>query len=426
MGDIPGHRGVGRYQVKLDDVQGETSGSKGGFKGTKFDYDPDQTIGNLLHWRGTVLPGLSTRPLIWLSLVIFLTGSICNRGFPEECGDYLPMLEGKELGTMGGLLTFFLAFYTSGCYNRFMTEYTHLKNIEGYMRSIGIMVRMYYHLPALEGTLKPPSASGSANWVGSPEHAAFVEQVKFRLIELFRYLGASYYMLFARLYEGERTYNAQTAFEEGLLTAEELDHLKDSSPSMIWFRLLTWAFQAVREMENNGMTAGHASKAENAILKMRETMNAVSYSAQMPVPLAYYHIITVLCIGFVLCYSYTCIFITTSSAALTWIVYAIPVFGFTGMREVAIAMSNPFGDDDTDLPVDAYVHNVMKFLVGFVEEKLDPTGKGLSFYNGQHWIERYAETHQERSQIRKVIQVGEKLKKQQIKGDSKNDVPQLD
>lgn len=127
-----------------------------------------------------------------------------------------------------------------------------------------------------------------------------------------------------------------------------------------------------------------------SILAMRGAMNAVSYQAQMPVPFPYYHIITVITFGFIIPYSYACAFLTTSTC-LSWIVWIVPVFGFAGMREVAMDMADPFGDDDTDLPVDAYVNNIMKFLVDFVQENLRPTvADGRTFTDNLEWGEKHA------------------------------------
>lgn len=384
MGDISGHKGVGRYMVPLDSLKGENSTKGTPALASKMTYDANLTLQNLRRWEGTVLPGLIRRPLIWLSFVIYFSAAICNRGFEEQCGQHLPKILLKEISTMGGLLTFFLAFYAMSCYSRFMSQYTHLKDIEGMMRSIAIQVRMFYLLPCKEHSKKEGDLA------------------KFWSVELLRNLGACYYLVFARLYDGTMwKFNLQTAHQEGLLTSEEVEDLKDETPSMCWFRVLCWSFEIVTDMGEShepingetvgikGMLPGHVAKLQQSILNMREAINAVTYESQMPVPLPYYHIITIIVFGFILTYSYACAFITTSPA-LAWIVWIVPVFGFAGMREVAIAMADPFGDDDVDLPVDVYVHNIMHFLAEFLTKKTRPTAvDGLSFFKNIHWAEKH-------------------------------------
>jgi len=340
---------------------------------------------NLFRYKGTVLVGLWKRPIVILSVLMYVGTSICKHGYDEQCGQHLPIISLSDLSTAGTLVTFFLSFYATSCYGRFLDQYTHLKDIEGIARAIAVKVHVL-PLPAEEGVfdLDP-------------------DIVKFRTIELFRYLGASYYLLFARLYNGDaKEFNLQTAHEEGLITVQEMAQLEDSSPGMRWFRMLCWAFQIVREMEHS--SEGHVPESneesfgeqiggiEDSILEMRSAMNAVTYQAQMPVPFSYYHIITVLTFGFIVPYSYACGFLATTSPCLAWIVYTVPVFGFAGMREVAMDMADPFGDDDTDLPVDVYVHNLMTFLVGFVEEKMRPRViHGRTFHQGCEWGVKFAE-----------------------------------
>jgi len=315
-----------------------------------------------------VLPGLVRRPIVWVAIILYTFGSVCNRAYRNECGIYLPIILPAEIAMTGKLLMFFLAFYSSQCYSRFTKQYTNLKNIEGQIRSIAIQMRHWYQMPG-------------------QEHA----HTTYKMIELFRYLGGSYYLMFARLYDGdEQTFNLDSAFEDGLVTLEEKEALSKSTPSMQWFRMLCWAFHTVQEMqEHSCLSAGHGAAVERNILAVRLAMNTVTYEYQMPIPLAYYHIITLLCISFIIVFSWSASLLT-ESISIAWIAFIMPVFGFCGMREVAIQMAEPFGDDDTDLPVDVYVHNLMHFLVEFIEEEWRPHAAvdGQTFHDGMHLVQR--------------------------------------
>jgi len=340
--------------------------------------------------------------VVILSVLIYVGASICKSGFEDQCGQHMPTLSIGDLTTAGTLVTFFLTFYTTTCYSRFTEQYTHLKDIEGTMRAIAIKVRMYYHLPALKKDIVVDS-----------------NVVQFKTIELFRYLGGAYYLLFARLYEGEeKEFNLRSAHEEGLITQQEMDHLHSSTPGMRWFRMLCWAFQVVKEIEATP-TEGELDKEDlkdiaASILAMRAAMNAVSYQAQMPIPFPYYHIITLLTFGFIIPYSYACAFIS-SSVSLAWIVWIVPVFGFAGMREVAMDMADPFGDDDTDLPVDVYVHNIMKFLVDFVEENLRPTvaKEGRDFHEEKEWAEKHTQCEEAKKKIQQTVHNATQIERKQ-------------
>jgi len=110
-------------------------------------YHPHKTITNLMRWNGTVLPGIITRPTFIASLTLYVLGNCCHRGvFGDDCKDNMPEITVAELSLSGSLLTFFLAFYATNCYGRFQTQYTNLKQIEGVMRTIAIMMRHYFQM----------------------------------------------------------------------------------------------------------------------------------------------------------------------------------------------------------------------------------------------------------------------------------------
>merc|ERR1711988_246979 len=89
----------------------------------------------------------------------------------------------------------------------------------------------------------------------------------------------------------------------------------------------------------------------------------------MPIPLAYYHCIT--CLNFFTCmlYAYASGCDKKVGVDLGWASTLVLLFGFLGMQEVAMQLSDPFGDDDCDLPVDFYVHNCMNYLHMYVDDK---------------------------------------------------------
>jgi len=293
---------------------------------------------------------------------------------------------------MASLLTFFLAFYTASCYTRFLDQYTHLKEIEGHIRTIAMQVRLFYLLPSTGEDGNIPSV------------------VRFRTLELFRYLGSTYYLLYSHLYSGDSQFDLNSAHDINLLTEQECDRLESSSPSLRWFRTLSWSAQLAQEMcETGGMEKSDNDQIIGEILSIRGAMNRVSFQAQLPVPFPYYHIITILCFAFVLVYSYAVVFVKSSIWFVT-LIYLVPLFGFSGMREVAIAMSDPFGDDDVDLPVGDYVRNMMKFLVQFCEETNRPTvaDGGVTFKNDVHWAETHA---QDTHTIRATVKEGLKAEK---------------
>ena len=68
----------------------------------------------------------------------------------------------------------------------------------------------------------------------------------------------------------------------------------------------------------------------------------------MPVPLPYFHALNMLQNVNYALYTYA---LCSFNSYLTPIVLFVVILITVGMREVAAALSNPFGDDDVDFPV---------------------------------------------------------------------------
>lgn len=77
-------------------------------------------------------------------------------------------------------------------------------------------------------------------------------------------------------------------------------------------------------------------KIQQEILHIREKMNEVTYRFQMPIPLAYYHLITVLTAIVSMLYTYCTAANKTASPTVAWAGWAVVMFGFLGMREVSM------------------------------------------------------------------------------------------
>jgi len=299
----------------------------------------------------------------------------------------MPELNPGDLyGTVLPLLTFYLAFFTGQCYGRYKEQYTHLKSIEGSMRNIGIIV-----------------CSGF-------QHEDR-KVAKYDMIELFRYLSASYYLLFCRLYEGSTEFfTLESAYEEALITKEEMAVLEEQSDSMRWFKLLSWAYVHVdRVAEREKMEEREVKELKGNVLAIRAMMNAVTYTHQLPVPLAYYHVITVLTIFISAIFSYASGYYKGMDQSLGWLELLLILFGFIGMREVAIQMADPFGDDDCDLPVNDYVKTIREFMTSFVREDSEQMiGKNtMTFHGGHYWAMDHLDDEGDREMM-KIMRAGQR------------------
>ena len=89
-----------------------------------------------------------------------------------------------------------------------------------------------------------------------------------------------------------------------------------------------------------------------SVFKMREAMMTIRSKLYMPVPLPYYHVLNVLLnINFAI-FTYVMLGVESN---LTPIILTVIIIVTVGMREVAATLSNPFGDDDVDFPVQRWI-----------------------------------------------------------------------
>jgi len=143
------------------------------------------------------------------------------------------------------------------------------------------------------------------------------------------------------------------------------------------------------------------------VLKTRELMNDIVFEFQMPIPLAYYHLITLLTLTVTVLYSFAA-GSETATNSLFGLVYLTSIIGLLGIREVGMQMAEPFGDDDTDLPVDMYVMNALEFVTHFIEVAgVTRPRKNQRFANGSHWVSRAHRPDDVTFKVREVINGGQ-------------------
>jgi len=354
-------------------------------------YEPDAFFTNLRKYHGTVLPGMVSRPSFWICIFVFAFSSTCFSVFDDQCGKHMATIALSDIALPQALLIFFLVFYSNQCYGRFRGEYKALKKIEGNIRSLASIARNSFKV---------------CNKDKSNEHHAL-----YKSMELMRLFGAAYYLMFACLYKGEfHEFNLKSAYQAGLLSFQEVEALRPETRGMRWYRVLDWAYQVVSEACEEGACDKKSEKdLGGTILKSRELMNDIVFEFQMPIPLAYYHLITLLTFCVTIMYSYAA-GIVAASNWLFGIVFCVSVVGLLGIREIGMQMAEPFGDDDSDLPVDMYVMNVLEFVTHFIEVSgvARPRANQV-FANGTHWVGRANRNDASHHKITQILEGGQEF-----------------
>ena len=87
-------------------------------------------------------------------------------------------------------------------------------------------------------------------------------------------------------------------------------------------------------------------------LKLRAASCKIYNLLRLPIPLPYFHTLVVLQN---VCFAIMSWSLLSFVSFLTPIVLFFAVLVMVGLREVAVALSDPFGDDDVDFPVDTWI-----------------------------------------------------------------------
>merc|ERR1719269_291960 len=82
----------------------------------------------LMRWRGTILPSVLVRPVIWL-LMIFHTTMLYLHMMRDDIE--MPTLPWKLTALPTSLLVFFLVFYSGNCFTRYYTFYSKCTGMGG-------------------------------------------------------------------------------------------------------------------------------------------------------------------------------------------------------------------------------------------------------------------------------------------------------
>jgi len=148
-----------------------------------------------------------------------------------------------------------------------------------------------------------------------------------------------------------------------LLTAEEVEKLK-AYPGNSSLLLQTWSLRVMRlAMREAGCNENVYVAAEESVLELRRNCSGIMNTLAMPVPFPYFHALNLL---MWIVYTLFAFAFLDFNSYVTPVILFLIILVMTGMRETSAALSNPFGDDDVDFPVQSYIQQLRCILDGFV------------------------------------------------------------
>ena len=308
-------------------------------------YDASElgTISTMLVYRGSMVAMVVQSPIFWILIAFHAALLLIDRGFcgdGDTCnlssGDNLTPMNWNGRGPITALSSFFLVFYGSNSYKRMQLLWGHCVGMGGSCMNWVCLVRnnlppdkrlqwnctrlvlatmhiQYYSLN---------EAKGGGESISADEWDLMVERhlLDREEVEVVRsYLGYKPFLPLVWAIEEV----------EAAILGPEMVHVEDirlqqrcRAPDLLEeFRRIAFGFRF------------HCSQ--------------ITQWLNMPTPFPYYHGLNFVLLSDMLILSWALVSLKFH-AVLTAITYAVIITAFLGLKEVAVAMSDPFGDDDVD------------------------------------------------------------------------------
>jgi predicted membrane chloride channel (bestrophin family) len=304
-------------------------------------YDPNQPLKHLVAFSGTVLKMCFTSAFFWFIMFINVLMSIL---YYTVCGNHenfdtffetgkWPYISSYVYNILGGLVSFMLVFHASDCYARFFQQYNTVRAIEVNINSVLNLLRTHMPDDAFEGA--GDLRTTVAKWM--------VAQV---------YLGFGWLPTYRENNVDEWAW--ERVNEYGLIGSHEKDHLMALPVGEYPITEITtsctqllWKFARAGKLDEGvaGDIGTQISGIENNFLSLYAT-------TEQPVPFAMYHYISFINNTWLILIAYQYIFYSYYWGIISFFLNAV---AFQGLRELSNNLAEPFGNDETDIPVFDFV-----------------------------------------------------------------------
>lgn len=373
-------------------------------------YDSDVSfISVLVSWKGTVLPLVLTRGLFW-----FLTFShvlfVALASDPDTAELVFGEFDYKLLTVPTSLLIFFIVFYCGQCYTRYFALYQHCVGIAGCSMIWASLVRL--HLPA-----KRTMQWNAMRFILAAAHVEYYDItdgmshdeweciISRRLLSpaesesVAAYQGFKPFQLITwALLEVQsvihhsalqRPVEEEASAEGASAGSVQCGTSPPAAPSTMErvarsTRRLAAAADGEKEAESDQLSRAISRQLfvnfayndfQNCAYDMRGHCSQIYATLRQPVPFAYFHLLNLMVIINLLLLSYG--MTGLANPALTIICFAIVCVVFIGLRDLAVSMANPFGDDEIDFKFEKFLGSSYTTALAFLCDKHHPSGTEL-------------------------------------------------
>jgi len=327
----------------------------------------DRPILSLFRFNITIAPRTLKRFELWLFTAIhtglfFLKREGINVLRPAT-NSYTPVsnwgltLELAAVAIPSGFMSLLLVFFNGQCYTRYISFYTSCVGMTGALQEIA------------ETTSVIMATHPQERWDVCRYCVAAAICVYSKVVDLSQNKPAKMDDEdWERLCSSEEAWLGKPVDAPSmpaLLTEKEHLVLKECAGKefqVLQMWALETAFRAYQAVGADGFGGGHGHhyiRLEESVLKLRAHGAAITNLLDMPIPFPYYHVlVAIMFANYIL---YTFCFLDINSY-LTPLGVFLVIFLTTAMRELSSALANPFGDDEVDFNISAYIHKMRKLI----------------------------------------------------------------
>jgi len=331
-------------------------------------YDPgDEQVRFLMRWRYTVFPMVFKDPMFWLLMGIH-AWLLYEEKRSVDSGELgWPKLDWRAALVPTSLLTFFVVFYGGNCYTRFYQLHGQCMGISSCITEWAYLVQHHFGdqptsvrwnlmrlmLGAMHTHYAFLGGEGAAGMLGDESKA--ITDNEWRAIRKHNYLSREE-IADIEAYKGSRFFlpviwalsEVRAALKMQVKASKPPGLTPPNAPPEPSEHAMLLTMPAVAAIHN---------RFESTALEFRRHCSGTLALLRMPVPFAYFHVLKLLLLVSLSIVGYALLEIEQHQYGVSLIMYAVICMILIGMQAIAVAMSDPFGDDDTDFDIEIFMED---------------------------------------------------------------------
>lgn len=283
----------------------------------------------------SIIPALAKKPELWMFVgVHFILKYIYSRSIIIP--DPQSPSNGPLLAVMTNLTVIFIVMYTNNCFIRYFKLYAQVRDLLGSVIELASETRLRLKEDSTRQKMLGYTVAG--------------------IIDFFSEAGGE---------EDEHEAALEELHYQRLLNITEITFLRSCPRRHRYLIMFVWALDVAKMgLTSNGIQ--YLRFFNGLVAKVRACQQDVSDTMQMPLPWQYFHLFSVLLtVNLGLQADLAAMQCNTTSS----ITYVTMLLLLLGLREVSIAMSDPFGDDDVDFPIQGWLLEVFADTGVLLEHK---------------------------------------------------------